>query len=56
MKEWKMIFCAFLLTLLLNFGLAYLFDRPFKWWITLGMFIGFSIAYLLGSRRNSKKN
>ncbi|BAO07950.1 hypothetical protein B834_798 [Enterococcus mundtii 1A] len=54
MKELKMIFGAFLLSLLLNWGLSYLLNRPFKWWITLGMFFGFSIAYLVGSRKSSK--
>ncbi|WP_157999851.1 hypothetical protein [Enterococcus mundtii] len=54
MKELKIIFGAFLLSLLLNWGLSYLLNRPFKWWITLGMFIGFSIAYLVGSRKSSK--
>ena len=49
MKNYKFFLVLFLAGVLLNLGLSILIDRPFKWWITGGLFIGFSVAYHVSS-------
>lgn len=52
----KKYFGSFLAGLLLNLGLSILIDRPFKWWITVSLFIGFSVAYHVGSENKKTTN
>lgn len=54
MKDLKIIFGTFLVLLLFNWGLSYILNKQFKWWITLGMFGSFAIVYFLSSRKNNK--
>ena len=60
MKDFKVIFLGFLVVLLLNWCLSNLLDRHFKWWITVGLFVGFSVIYYFNIRKtkngdNSRK-
>jgi hypothetical protein len=51
------IFCGiFLAVLLLNWGLSALSDRPFRWWITVGLFVGFSVVFHVHSSRKKTTN
>ncbi|MGG5313364.1 hypothetical protein IGL76_002084 [Enterococcus sp. DIV2381] len=54
MKDLKIILGAFLLVLLFNWGLSHLLNRQFKWWITLGMYVGFSLVYFANSSKKNK--
>ncbi|PNY30409.1 hypothetical protein C2L98_15365 [Enterococcus gallinarum] len=51
MKDLKVIFISFFVILLLNFALSTLFNKPFKWWITAGLFVGFTVVYYFNSRK-----
>lgn len=31
---------------------SWILHQPFKWWITLGISVGFSVAYLLVTKNN----
>ncbi|WP_313537033.1 hypothetical protein [Enterococcus sp.] len=54
MKDLKVIFVTFLVVLFLNWGLSSLLNRPFKWWITIGLFAGFLVVYYFISRKEQK--
>ncbi|HEM5928429.1 TPA: hypothetical protein U2B01_001876 [Streptococcus suis] len=32
---------------------SWMFHQPFKWWITLGISVGFSVAYFLVTKNDS---
>ncbi|WP_099778887.1 hypothetical protein [Streptococcus suis] len=32
---------------------SWMFHQPFKWWITLGIGVGFSVAYLLITKNDT---
>ncbi|MFH0373779.1 hypothetical protein ACVC7T_02765 [Streptococcus sp. P25B114] len=32
---------------------SWMFHQPFKWWITLGISVGFSVAYLLVTKNDT---
>ncbi|GEQ33513.1 hypothetical protein B795N_13950 [Marinilactibacillus psychrotolerans] len=53
-KDLKIIVASFFVVLLINGTLSYLLNREFKWWITVGIFLGFTFFYYLGVRKHKK--
>lgn len=51
MKDLKVILGTFLTVLILNWALSNLLDRPFRWWITVGLFVGFSVVYFVSLKK-----
>ncbi len=51
MKNLKVILGTFLTVLILNWALSNLLDRPFRWWITVGLFVGFSVVYFVSLKK-----
>lgn len=55
LKDLKIILLLFFATLIFKGAITYFFHVPFKWWITFGLYFGFTAVYYFSIRKELRE-